>query len=107
MDNLEELADGGRPYVKSSSIAARNMLAMFGDLFCVTRLRSRPRSRSPAAKRGVQLIEPFAGQLGESFEGPVKRLQSAVDLIEPVGPEIDRPPIMAGKEVTRRRVSGG
>ena len=43
-----------------------------------------------------KLIKPLASELGKTFEGPVKRLEAAVDLLEPLRTEIDRTAVMAG-----------
>ena len=86
------------PVLKSSSIAARNCWRC--SAISLSNAES-PGSKSPRRVGAVELVEPLAGQLGEPLERPVKRLQAALDLVEPVGPKIDRPAIVARARAAR------
>ena len=94
MDDLEQLANGPAG-IEVVVHRGQELLAMFGDLFEQRRAAG---IEFTTADRGGELVKPLAGQLGEPLERPVKRLQSALDLVEPIGPEVDRPAIVAGQE---------
>ena len=89
------------PVLKSSSMSPRNCSRC--SAISLSRAES-PGSRSPRAGGCRELVETFAGQLGESFKRPIERLQAAIDLVEPVRAEVDRPAVMAREQQGAERV---